>query len=334
MTTQHEKSPCCRGKIIRFGERRRQCTLCRKTWRVWQRSRGRKKKRKNIKLVFQYLDCDFVSLRKEAKQRKVNESSLRRSLKKSTQHFVATTEWKKICKKGPYVLMADAVIKYIKRKWYTVYVVAIKQPNQAVATIFPPQVLQGKESYHGWRKVLDDIPEETRKKVAVLTCDSHKGLVYYARWSGWKVQRCQAHLIFALAGRRSRSHWSRHQKEGEQIYQLTKIIFTTKKLKVLNSALTKIEALGWETNSRTLRSIINGFVRSYEEYRTSLENPCLNIPTTNNAMESFFSQFQELCHRARGFSSVESLTLWATAFAKHKKQITCNGARRQPIKLH
>ena len=180
--------------------------------------------------------------------------------------------------------------------------------------------------------MLDAITEKIRKNVAVLVCDSHRGLVYYARWSGWKVQRCQAHLIFALAGRRSRSQWSRHQKEGERIYQLVKIIFATRKRKVLNDALTEIEALGWETNSRILKKVIGGFVNSFEEYRTSLNTPQLNIPTTNNAMESFFSQFQELCHRARGFSSAQSLTFWATTFAKYKKQITCNGPRYQPIK--
>jgi hypothetical protein len=284
-------------------------------------------------LVTRYLEGDFVSLKREARRRTLNASTFRKRLKQSAHTFVAVTEFGTLSPGGQYIFMADAIIKRIKHQWYTVYVVAIKSPQQSVATLFPPVILNGRETYQGWQTVFDTIPAEIRKRAAVLVCDSHRGLVYYARWSGWKVQRCQAHLIFALAGRRSRSHWSRHQKEGERIYQLVKIIFSTRKQKALNGALIEIEALGWETNSGMLKHVISGFVRSFDDYRTSLKNPHLNIPTTNNAMESFFSQFQELCHRSHGFSSVQSLAFWATAFAKHKKFITCNGPRRQPIKF-
>ncbi len=333
MTTKHEKSPCCREKIIRFGGRRRQCTRCQKTWRVWRRNRGRKKRRQNFLLVTRYLEGDFASLKREAERKGLNGSTFRKRLNRSARAFVAATEFDTLSPSEQYILIADAIIKRIKHQWYTVYVIAAKKSQQSTATLFNPVILNGRESYHGWRAVLDTVPMEIRKKVAVMVCDSHRGLVYYARWNGWKVQRCQAHLIFALAGRRSRSHWSRHQKEGERIYQLAKIIFTTQKQKVLNEALDEIDALRRETNSKILKRIIGGFVRSFDEYRTSLENPHLNLPTTNNAMESFFGQFQELCHRARGFSSVKSLTLWATAFAKHKKYITCNGASHQPNKF-
>ena len=141
MDTQHEKSPCCGGRIIHFGERRRQCASCKKTWRVWRRRRGRKKKRNNLLLVFQYLDGNFVSIKKEAKRKRIHESALRRQLKRSAQHFIETTAWEKVPANRRYILMADAVVKRIRRQWYTVYIVAAKQPHRSTAVVLPPVVL-------------------------------------------------------------------------------------------------------------------------------------------------------------------------------------------------
>lgn len=31
---QNEKLPCCRAKIYKFGDKQRQCSLCKKTWTV------------------------------------------------------------------------------------------------------------------------------------------------------------------------------------------------------------------------------------------------------------------------------------------------------------
>ena len=158
MNTKHEKSPCCRGSIIHFGKRRRQCTICQKTWRVWRRQRGRKKKRYNTLLVHQYLGGNFVSCAKEARKRNILESTFRKRLQQSTRHFVATTSWKSVSAKGPYIVTADAVIKRIKHQWYTIYAVAIKHPQQSSAILLPPIILNGRETYHGWEKVFDMIP--------------------------------------------------------------------------------------------------------------------------------------------------------------------------------
>lgn len=226
------------------------------------------------------------------------------------------------------VLLADAIIKRIRRRWCTVCFTAIKFPGDAKASLLPPMVVLHRESYAGWRMVLNAIPDDIYPAIKAIVCDGHRGLVYYARRSGWHVQRCQAHLLFSISGRRSQSPWSRHRREGRELHELAKSIFKETDATALAAAVNNIEVMGWETKSPQLRRVISGFVNAVEDYRTYLEYPGLDIPTTNNALESFISQFQELCHRARGFATIRALTVWVNAFTKYKKRITCNGSRQ------
>src|SRR5512145_827961 len=55
MHSWHAKSPCCRAKIYHFGSRRRQCSHCKRTWRIRNKRRGRKPRRthpRSLKTVF------------------------------------------------------------------------------------------------------------------------------------------------------------------------------------------------------------------------------------------------------------------------------------------
>lgn len=274
---------------------------------------------------------EFASINKEAKRLRIHESVLRRKLRYAAQYVCSHDSWEELPKQGPYILLADAIIKRIKGKWWTVYITAAKCSTDSVATLLPPIVIPGKESYAGWRQALNGVPDNLFKNTTILVCDGHKGLVFYAKWNKWLTQRCQAHLLFAISGRRSRSPWSRHREEGEKMYKLAKVILSTTDNQILKQAIDEIEVMGWQTKSKQLRKIINGFLESVDQYRTYLSYPNLNIPTTNNSIESFNSLFQEFCHRARGFASSDALNLWITAFAKNKKRITCNGYY-QPIK--
>lgn len=226
---------------------------------------------------------------------------------------------------GPYVLLADAMLKRIRGQWWTVYFTAVKMPGDTHAVLLPPVVQAGRECPSGWRAALNAIPDAVAHRVAVLVCDGSRGLVHYGWCNGWHIQRCQAHLLFAIAGRRSRSRWSRHREEAHTVHQLTRTILHSTDTRTVQYAVNALEACGWETASTQLTYIISGFLRSVEQHRTCLHHPEWDVPATNNAMECFIGQFQELCRRARGFSSPEALTRWANAFVKHKQWITCNG---------
>lgn len=333
MKSLHEKLICPHQHSIRFGGRRRQCIACKTTWRVWQRKRGRKSLRIDHNILTRYLDGDFVSIRKEAKRRNVHEDVLRRRIKRSARRFIADAASKPPVSQTPCILLADAIIKYIRHEWWTVYLTAVTIPGSNTATMLHPMVRKGKEDYQGWIAMLDALPPSLHTIIVVLVCDGHRALVYYARSHRWLIQRCHAHVLRALSGRRSHLPWSRHRKEGQQLRHLALTILTTSDPQKLSCAIMDIEAMGWDTHSPILQKVINGFVNAVDDYRTYRTHPEFHIPTTNNAMESFISQFQELYHRARGFSSSAALAEWIVAFVKHKRFITCNGTH-QPNYRH
>lgn len=325
MNTQHEKSPCCGAKINHFGSRRRQCSFCKKTWRVWRKKRGRNKKRLLLGALIKYFDGDFVSIAKEARRRHIHESSLRRRLKCAAIHLVEHGEWLRPEPSAVYILLADAIIKRIRGAWYSAYIMALKDIRKNDALLLPPVILPNRESHGGWTEVLNGIPDQIWKNIAAIVSDGHRGIIDYAHYNNVKVQRCQAHLLMAIAGRRSYSKWSRHRDEGEKLYRFTQIMFGTRDEEEFRKAMIALEEMGWLTKSVQLKKVISGFLTSAHEYRTCLKYPELNIPSTNNAVESLISRFQELSHRAHGFASIEAFKIWIIAFVKFKRKITCNG---------
>lgn len=324
MNPLHEKSSCCKARVRRFGDRRRQCCKCHRTWSAWPKRRGRKRKRSDKRLVEKYLDHAVLSPHVRARFGKISESTFRRQLERSRDLFLRTTPWPKLPTKNSVILIVDAVIKKIDRKWYTVYCMLVRTTNSNEAVIAPPVILSGTESQPGWRYALNTLPPSIITRSKAVVCDGHKGSVNWAKRQRLVIQRCHFHLIAAIQGRRSRWGKSRHREEGERVYALVIQALAATDEQMLLSTLYAIEDIALSTSSKQLQHILTGFVSSYEDFRTYLYRPELNLPTTSNAVESFISCIEELCHRARGFNNARSLKKWVTAFVKHKKTIVCN----------
>lgn len=325
MKKLHAKSPCCRGEIYRFGNRRRQCKVCKKTWRIRQKKKGRKKKRESSDLLIKYLNHQIPSLHALANMRGVTERSLQARLERSQEFFLKNTPWPTLPKKGDLVLVADAMIKYIDGNWYTFYFMLVKKATSNCAVIAPPYIRKGTETNPGWRMAIDTLPEPTKSCIRAVVCDGHKGLIDYAKWSGWLIQRCHFHLIARIQSRRSKWKQSRHREEGQMIYDLVNYVLTTTKEENIKKYIQQIEEVGWSTKSPDLSRTLLGFVNHYEDFRTCFYHPKLNLPRTNNTAESLIGCVRNLNHRARGFSTLSSLKKWICAFIKNKKKIKCNG---------
>ena len=108
MNKIHEKSPCCRGSVWRLGERRRRCSICKKTWRVWQKKRGRKRDRLDMNSLFKYFKGNLKNTRLE---KKTLSAHLRILLKKFNQE----TPWPPI-PDGPIILIADGLIQFFGKE--------------------------------------------------------------------------------------------------------------------------------------------------------------------------------------------------------------------------
>ena len=321
----HAKSPCCGAFVVRFGQRRRQCGHCKKTWRVRKKQRGRDRLRGSVPLLLRFLNHVIGSSKARAENKQKNERTLQREITRSRDLFCRVTPWQKLPHEAPLILLADATLKLIRKRWYTVYVMLLRCPKEKIAWIAPPVILPDKETPLGWATALGTLPPNRLAVVRALVCDGRRGLVDYATKRKWLIQRCHLHLIASIQRRRSRWGGSQHQEEGKLIHALVKRVLEAPADEDIKVLRIEVDNLALSTSSRELRKILRGFATNAEDFRTYLYHPELNLPTTNNTSEACIGSIESLLKRLRGISNTNSLYKWIEALVKHKKKILCNG---------
>lgn len=327
MKNLHAKSLCCGGRIIRYGRRRKQCVFCKRTWRLRKKKTGRKRKRTDKQIVIKYLSGMLLSPAGQAKIKKRNSDNFERKLIRSRDIFIRNTSWPDI-PAGNLILIADAFVQIIEKQWHTAYVLFVRSICEEKAVILPIFWKTGTETSIGWNEALNAVPESVKDRILALVCDGHRGLVNYAHWRGWPIQRCHFHLIARIQGRRSKWKTGRHAEEAKRIFELVNIVLKENDEKCFRKALAQIEEMGWETKSPELKKTISGFVKNYRDFRTYLSHQELNLPTTSNTAESFIGLIRNLLGKAKGFRTLESFKKWTDAFAKQKQNIFCR--KNQP----
>ena len=327
MHTIHEKSSCCRGKIRRFGNRRRQCVTCLKTWSVWKRKRGRKSKRIHLKFVKDYLEKGHSLLKINAKRNNVKVPAIRARLRNTLVCFNKRTKWLSI-PEGNLIVIADAMIQNINHKNYSIYFILLKGVETNKAIIIPPFIKEGGEGYLSWSLAFSKISKETLERVVALVSDGRSGLISIAKRKGWINQRCHFHLRYRIANYARTGILARNNIAG-RIKMLVDVTLTSHNKNTVHEALNKLIILKPEISSKGLKTVISGFIKKFDDYRTYLDYPDLNLPTTSNSIESLISSVRELLYEAKGFRSIKSLNEWIIALLKHKRFITCNGCNYQ-----
>lgn len=328
MTYQHEKSTCCRAKIIKYGRKRRQCVGCQRTWSVWKRRRGRKKKRVDANFVRAFLSREIASLVAVAKHRRCSETHMQDVLRNSRAYFIQHTSWSTI-PEGPLIIIADAVVELIEQQWYSIYLLLVRPIVGTEATILPPLIRPGTETVPGWRAAMDTIAPSVRGRIQAIVCDGHRGLVQEGTWRGWVIQRCHFHLLARIQSRRSRFQIARNKDEAEIIFTHVRTVLFSRDDASVQASLGALEEIGWGSSSPEIRTVLSGFVTHYQDYRSYLTHPELHLPTTNNSAESLASMLADLKHRMRGFPTLRSFEQWMTALLKFKQTIVCNEFHQQ-----
>lgn len=273
--------------------------------------------------MVQYLRHELPSLYARARVRGCTPDRLERRLCVSRDLFVAVTPWPETPPAVPLIALADAMMRFVCGRMYTVYFILLRRVDGMEAVIREPLVLPGKETAAGWYAAFNRLPREISGQIKALVCDGHPGLASVALWRSWPLQWCNFHIIAAIQGRRSRFAASHHRGLGQHLYRLVCCILVEKDPRMVTALASEIEHIGWETSSRQLRKIIGGFVTHVDRYRTYLTRPELHLPRTNNACETLIGEFQKLAHRMRGWNNIESFTRWLGAYIKNKKTISC-----------
>ncbi len=321
MTTLHAKSLCCRGRINRFGKRRKQCSVCKRTWRIRRKRRGRKRKRIAPRLAIRTL-MERQTLAHQNRYGDISQSGWSRRFTKALLVAMRTTRIRRM-PAGPYALLGDGLYFKFKRMDWVMYIMAVKPIRSHYAYFLDPVLLPGKESYERWRQAVSTIPQRIQKCILAFVSDGFRGSKLVAKEYGWIHQRCHFHLLMALIRRHGRrSYRIRGMGIRERLLGVVRVLLTTTDAVIKRKQTLKAQRLllhplcpPW------IRKQTIEFLRTLDDFRAYLIYPELNLPATTNAIESSGKIIRKATSTAR---TPQSVLLRATTFLRLRKSITCN----------
>ena len=330
MRLVHAKSPCCRARVVRFGSRRRQCVQCKKTWRIRSKKRGRKPVRvhPNVeKIAF----ASFESLRHQAKRLKKGRELVRRRHSQVMDKLIKKLPSPQ-APPGPLIAIIDGWIWFFDQRAYTLYLILLRSTHSTRAILTQPVILAGHENINGWKEAFSTLDPAIIESIRAVVSDGVTGFHIYARERNWVLQRCHIHLIrtlYPLLGKRNST--AKHKKLREKMYQCVLEILKTPnqaRAELLVLQLSKMANYSYCPKWFGLRT--RGFLEQYQDFRSYLKYPELNLPKTTNSAESVFRLLSDTLRQTRGFRNPQAMIKWVTLQFKIIKSIKCNGLIYQP----
>lgn len=326
MLLMHAKSPCCGAPVRRFGERRRQCVTCKRTWRIRRRKRGRPVHRVPEALLHKVFGQGFTLAQLASRRRGVAIATYRYRFRQALQRFVARPS--SVCiPSGPLVLLADGLWFQFEGEPWVLYLTAVKPCCGHHAVFLDPVLLSGTETATRWRTVLATLSPMLTARVQALVVDNLRGMRPLALQQGWLLQLCHFHLLLKLQVHgRGRRHALRGGAVRHDIYRWTRAILELPEGRPLKHAIRQLRRLAQgDCGTRRIQWSVREFLRHREFYRTYLAWPNLGLPRTTNTVESMGRLIRELFRRNRAGSNPAAVLTWATALVRMRSQITCNG---------
>lgn len=319
MKILQEKSQCCAAKIIRFGGKRRQCSACKKTWRMWPAKRGRKSKRKQ-KHYLRKVFCQGFTVRQLAVHSSLSVDAV---YKRFNNNLIGAINRKRIIrlKDKKSILVIDALWQYFQGELWTLYRLSVKSTFSTKVVLLDPVLRAGKESAAVWDEIIEELPQNVKGRVIALVSDGVRGIETVAEDNGWIIQRCHFHLLSLLQKMRGKRATTPGRAVREEIYCLVKQCLTETSSRKLNALCRRLAFLAKKPLCpRRMRLIVRDFLRRLPEFRSYLEYPKLRLPTTTNVMESANSFFRR---KAVTINSPKAWRKWAIAVTRFKSKFTC-----------
>lgn len=319
MKILHKKSECCNAKIVRFGAKRRQCTACKRTWRVYPAKRGPKPSRKQcnyLKKVFNHgLRVKQLSLNS-----RLSTDAVYKRFAKNLNEVIKKKRIIRI-RGSELILIIDAQWHYFKKELWTIYCLSIKSANSGMATMLDPVLKQGKESAASWNEIFNQLPLSIKNRIVVIVSDGIRGIEGVVENNGWIIQRCHFHLLSLLQKMRGKRASTYGRLVREEIYRLVKLSLSETSTFRLNIIYRRLTMLSQEDGCpKRMRMIVRDFLRRISEFRNYLSYSDLNIPITTNVMESFNSFARE---KAKTVNTPKSWHKWVIACARLKSKFIC-----------
>ena len=285
MATQHAKSPCCRGRINRFGKRRRQCFVCKRTWRIRQKRRGRKRKRIAVSLLNRIL-LERHTIAQEKRNVRLSRSGIALRYAKAMRTLVERRPALSSC--GPYALIGDGLYFKFKRKEWVMYLMAVKPPRSKKAYFLDPVLLEGRECFERWAQAVATVPVSVKKRIRAFVSDGFRGSQLLSEQNHWWHQRCHFHLLANLVrGKGKRRYRIRSTALRDNLLEAARTILSSRNTHRLSQARKRIRRLiNRPVCPPYIRKQALEFLEREYDFRVYLKRPELNLPTTTNAIES------------------------------------------------
>lgn len=318
MYTLHEKSTCCRAKIYKFGNKRRQCSGCKKTWTVWAKKRGAKPSRPRRNLLKKVLVEKQSLFSAKLNRTVLSEAARSFRLRQAMEHFLDNTAPNRV-PSGKLILLIDALWFRFKKERWAMYLRAVRSVNSDRATFLDPVLRLGRENHDDWSQIVDSIPTRAKNRVIAMVSDGFRGSSRIAKSHKWILQRCHFHLFSQLQVNRGRWKKLPNLKLREQICETMRKILATKThlLKYLNELAYLLKR---KDCPRRLHAIGVELIRHTQEFRSYLNFPQLNLPNTTNSVESMNKIIRSNCRHLR---TPNSLILRSKCLIRMRKTIAC-----------
>ena len=328
MATQHAKSPCCRGRIYKFDKRRRQCLVCKHTWRIRQKQRGRKRKR-SASILLKRILLERHTIAHEQRKFHLSRNAVAARYANAMRVIAARTYSIASLPRGPYALIGDSLYFKFKRKEWVMYLMAVKPIHSKKAYFLDPALLEGRECYERWVQAKATIPSPVKKHIIAFVSDGFRGSQSLSEQNNWLHQRCHFHLLANLVrGKGKRRYRVRGSRLRDHLLETIRVMLVSQSESVLSITRATIRRLiSRPTCPPYIRKQALEFMEREQDFRTYLNHPKLNLPTTTNAIESTGQMMRKATRTVR---TPQSLLLRATAFLRLKKFVVCNGHIHQP----
>lgn len=316
MNTLHGKSPCCQAKIYKFGGKRKQCSLCKKTWSIRPKKRGRKPAKANPNLLDKVLGKGHKVAHIADRKGSVGSSALSYRLKKAMTVKVRANEYPI----GWLILLADALWFDLDGQRWTLYLMAVRSTTGGKAHFLDPVLLSGRETGAGWGDALASIAPEIENRVLALVSDGFRGLCFRAKQKSWVIQRCHFHLLAQFKAQLGTWKKMPDTPIRKEIYATVCKLLKTREHAIEYSE-TLYELLTARNCPHRYQEVGMEFLRRLSEFRAYLKYPELHLPHTTGCLESFNKIIRDRCKYVR---TPESLKTRVVALTRVKPTVNCN----------
>lgn len=325
--------PHCGGSTHRHGDRRRRCSVCRATFRVYPRKRGRPKtKPPSSSTALRFL-AGRDSVRSLAVRLGKSVGTAHRRLRQRMVAFVHETPRSPIPAATPFVLIADGLWILMNGVRWTIALVLLRERNGDRASLAAVIPRRGYENTALWCDAFTRIPEEVKTRVIGAVSDDNGGLqraitLTFVRSSCYPipVQRCIFHLLAEFL-RKLTKKATRTNPVTKRVWHLSRVLLNEPRAHQRHAMEAMIVNLVKRADCPPRTKLATRwFVKRIPEATVCYRAAHARLPTTSSCAEAICKKLRKMLGRIRPRTESD-LLLACELFIRLTPSVRCKSHR-------